>query len=127
VGRETIKIGKDLFQGNASPTVPGFSNPKIKNGRHCCAHFLGLYRKSVHGKVGRKSTKGELLKGLVQEKVCTKRWAGNRQRGSSLKGSCAGESVHEKVGRKSTKGEFSSSVLCRKKCARKGGQETDKG
>jgi hypothetical protein len=97
----------------------------------------------VHEKVGRKSTKGEfssrvlcrkkcarkggqeidkggvLLKGLVQEKVCTKRWAGNRQRGSS-KGSCAGKSVHEKVGRKSTKGEFSSRVLCRKKCARKG-------
>jgi hypothetical protein len=70
VGRETIKIGKDLFQGNASPTVPGF-------------RILGLYRKSVHEKVGR-----------------------NRHRGSSLKGSCAGKSVHEKVGRKPIKGEF---------------------
>ncbi len=57
--RETIKIGKDLFQDNASPTVPGFSNPKIENGRHCCARVLGLYRKSVHEKVGRKSKKGE--------------------------------------------------------------------
>ncbi len=100
VGRETIKIGKDLFQGNASPTVPGFSNPKNENGR------LGLYRKSVHEKVGRKSTKGGvLLKGLVQEKVCTKRWSGNRQKGSSLQGACTGKSVHEKVGRKPIKGE----------------------
>ncbi len=48
-GQGTNKTGKHLFQDNASPTVPRFSNPKIENKHNCCARVLGFYRKKWAG------------------------------------------------------------------------------
>jgi hypothetical protein len=50
-GQKVDKWGV-LFKGNASPTVPEFSNTKIENRHHCCARVLGFYRKKCALKGG---------------------------------------------------------------------------
>jgi hypothetical protein len=57
-GQENDKKGRSLFKGNASPTVPGaFELEDRKQALLLCA-----------------------CPRLLQEKVCTKRWAGNQQK-----------------------------------------------
>jgi hypothetical protein len=105
-GQGNSKIGKDLIQGNASPKVPGFSNPKIENKCHCCARVLGFYWKKSAQKGGQEIDEGGVLfKGLVQEKCARK----------------GGQEILK------AKGEFSLRALYRKKCARKGGTKSTKG